>query len=128
MDKKKILVVDDEDGICQLIKENLELRGGFEVDTASNGRDGLKSAKAIKPDLIILDIRMPKMDGFEVLKRLKDDMSTMAIPVIMLSALEDDASKIKSSQLYSDFYMTKPLKIAELQSKVEQVLKIKGPA
>ena len=128
MDKKKILVVDDEDGICQLIKENMELRGAFEVDTASNGRDGLKSAKAIKPDLIILDIRMPKMDGFEVLKRLKDDMSTMAIPVIMLSALEDDASKIKSSQLYSDLYITKPLKIAELQSRIEQVLKIKGPA
>jgi DNA-binding response OmpR family regulator len=89
---------------------------------AINGRDGLKLAKKFKPNLIILDIRMPRMDGFEVLRRLKEDTGTVSIPVIMLSALDDDMSKIKSSGLYCETYITKPISVIDFQTKVEGVL------
>ena len=126
MDNKKILIVDDEAAFCEIVKENLELRGNFKVSIATNGRDGLALAKKIKPDLILLDIRMPMMDGFKVLEKLKQNMDTIEIPVVMLSALDDDASKLKSSQLYNDLYLTKPVKLAELQTKIEEVLSRRG--
>lgn len=121
MDKRRVLIVDDEKGFCNLIKDSLELRGAYTVEEAHNGKDGFRLAKRTKPDLILLDIRMPEMDGFEVLERLKKDMDTMEIPVVMLSALDDDKSKIRSAQLYNESYLTKPIKIAELQSKIEEV-------
>jgi CheY-like chemotaxis protein len=123
MAKKKILVIDDEKDFAGLAKMNLELLGDFTVETASSGEEGIALAKKIQPHLIILDILMPGMDGFEVLKMLKQEKATMAIPVVMLSALADQESKLKASQLYDEMYITKPITATDLKEKIEEVLK-----
>lgn len=126
MARKNILIIDDEKGFCELIKDNLEMRGPYTVNMAHNGEDGLWMARKLKPDLILLDIRMPQMNGFQVLEGLKKEMETVEIPVVMLSALDDEESKIKSAQLYDEMYLTKPVKMPELQTKIEEVLVRKG--
>jgi len=126
MSRKKILIVDDESGICNVVKEGLEKTGNFEVDIAVNGKEGIRVAKDVRPDLILLDIRMPGMDGLEVIERLKADRDTMAIPVVMLTAVDDDAARIKSAQLFNEQYITKPVEIIELRDKIEEVLKRRG--
>jgi len=123
---KKILMIDDEADFCKLIKINLELIGGFEVTIAANGKQGLALAKKLEPDLILLDITMPQMDGFQVLSKLKADANTIEIPVIMLTAITDETAKIRASQLYNEEYLTKPMEISELRSMIEDVLKRKG--
>ena len=123
MPKKRILLIDDEQDFCSLVKKNLELIGDFQVDTVTSGKAGLNKAKEIKPDLILLDIIMPDIDGFEVLERLKKDPDTLSIPVVMLTAKGDNVSKIKSMQLYSEDYITKPVGAQYLKAKIEEVLK-----
>ncbi|MGB4852044.1 MAG: response regulator [Ignavibacteria bacterium] len=86
--KKKILVVDDEKDIVDILKYNLERENEFEVITASNGKEALEAAQSL-PDLILLDIMMPELNGFEVCKRLKNDKLTSGIPVIFLTAKEN---------------------------------------
>jgi len=126
MEKRYVLLIDDEQAFRDLVRMNLEISGKFKVTAAQNGKEGIKLAKSQKPDVILLDIRMPKMDGFEVLKVLKEDRDTMAIPVIMLSAIDDDASKIESSRMLSEYYVTKPITAEVLISKIEWVLNLRG--
>lgn len=126
MSKKKILIIDDEADFCKLVKRNLELIGDFEVAIAGDGNQGFNSAKKLKPDLILLDIMMPRMDGFKVLEKLKSDMNTIAIPVIMLTAKGDEASKVKAAQLYDEEYITKPIEALELKTKIEEILRRGG--
>ena len=126
MSKKRILIIDDEADFCKLIKLNLELIGDFEVAIAGDGIQGFNSAKNLKPDLILLDIMMPRMDGFKVLEKLKGDMNTMALPVIMLTAKGDEASKARAAQLYDEEYITKPIGAPELKTKIEEVLRRGG--
>jgi DNA-binding response OmpR family regulator len=126
MDKRRILVIDDEKGFTHLVKATLEATGNFEVITASGGREGLRLSLEKKPDLILLDILMPDMDGFTVLKKLKEDSKTMEIPVIMLSARGDEEFKLKSTELYDEDYITKPISTEDLKTRIENVLKRKG--
>jgi len=119
---KKILVIDDEEEFVVFIKTNLELRGDFEVAVALNGEEGIELAKSVKPDLILLDIIMPKVDGFEVLKQIRERENTKSIPVIMVSARSDDQSMMKALKLHNDGYIIKPVKIEELQEKIEDRL------
>ncbi|MDD5423198.1 MAG: response regulator [Candidatus Omnitrophota bacterium] len=119
---KKVLVIDDEKEFCSFLKENLELLGRYRVFTATNGKEGLQSAKTERPDLILLDIMMPHMNGLEVLKRLKEDEKTISIPVIMLTALEDDESRSKTSYLYCEDYIVKPIKLSVLIPKMDEML------
>lgn len=90
--------------------------------TATNGKEGIKLAKKTKPDLILLDILMPGMDGFEVLERLKKDKETIAIPVVLLTAKGDEESKIKAMKLYGEQFITKPIEALELKTKIEEIL------
>lgn len=122
METKKLLLVDDERAFCDIVKENVELRGSYNVHIATNGKEGLKAARTFKPDLIILDIRMPVMDGFKVLEELKKDDTTLGIPVIVMTALDDDASKTKVASLYGDRYLVKPVKVGELLAKIKEIL------
>ncbi len=122
MSKKKILMIDDEEDLCTMIKMHLEVVGDFEVFTALNGQDGLRLARRVKPDLIVLDILMPGIDGFEVLEDLKKGPATVSIPVIMLSGKSDDLSKAKAAQLYDELYITKPIDGHGLKIKIEEVL------
>ncbi len=122
MASKKILIIDDEEDLSFFVKANLELAGDYEVVVATSGKAGIKAASQYKPDLILLDIMMPKMDGFEVLKKLKSSHATFSIPVIMLTAKGDDESKLKASKLYDEDYIIKPVRIEFLKTRIEEVL------
>lgn len=124
--KAKILMIDDEKDLCFFVKANLEIVGNYEVLVATSGKEGLRAAGWHRPDLILLDIMMPVMDGFEVLKRLKADTKTEAIPVIMLTARADDESKMKAAGLYGDDYLVKPVEFKTLKARVDGVLSSKG--
>ena len=87
MDKKKILIIDDEENFCNLVKKNVEKTNGFEVYTATNGDDGIKLIKEIKPDLILLDIIMPGLDGGDVVSLIRSDESIKNTPIVFLTSL-----------------------------------------
>jgi len=113
----RILVVDDEERIVNFLSSKLKA-SGYEVLTASNGVDGLEQAQAQEPDMIILDVLMPKMDGMEMLKELR---GFSAAPVIMLTAKGADADRIKGLQLGADDYLPKPFNPDELVARIEAV-------
>ena len=117
---KKILAVDDERHIVRLVEVNLQ-RAGYEVVTAHDGREALEKIKSENPDLVVLDVMMPYMDGFEVLKNLKADPSTAEIPVIMLTAKAQDADVFRGWQSGVDCYLTKPFNPMELLTFVKRI-------
>jgi DNA-binding response OmpR family regulator len=123
MEKKRILLIDDEVDFCRIVKMNLQLiDDSYEIEIANNGKDGIKKAQRMKPHCILLDILMPHMDGFEVLKILEEDFNTSTIPVLMLTAKTDEDSKLKASELYNEEYITKPIEAADLKAKIDAVL------
>ena len=117
---KKILAVDDERHIVRLVEVNLQ-RAGYEVVTAYDGREALEKVKSENPDLVVLDVMMPYMDGFEVLKNLKADPATAEIPVIMLTAKAQDADVFRGWQSGVDCYLTKPFNPMELLTFVKRI-------
>ncbi len=119
---KKILAVDDEKHIVRLVQVNLE-RQGYEVVTANDGREALEKVESEKPDLVVLDVMMPYMDGFEVLQNLRRNPNTRDIPVIMLTAKAQDADVFKGWQSGVDCYLTKPFNPMELISFVKRIFK-----
>lgn len=118
----KILIIDDEEDLTFFVKANLELAGDYEVEVATSGKEGIKFAVSQKFDIILLDIMMPHMDGFDVLESLKKNKKTLSIPVVMLTAKGDDKSKIKAAGLYDEDYIVKPVQIEFLKTKIEEVL------
>ncbi|MBT7086728.1 MAG: response regulator [Desulfobacterales bacterium] len=120
--RKKILIIDDEKDFGYFLKFNLELIKKFKVFNATNGKAGIKLARRKKPDLIILDIMMPGLDGFDVLTILKENMKTTAIPVIMMTALDQNEPKEKACGLYCADYFTKPIEIDKLISGINNIL------
>jgi DNA-binding response OmpR family regulator len=119
---KRILIIDDENDFCFFTKKNLESLGNFKVYCARDGNEGLRLARTRKPDLILLDIIMPGRNGFGVLQKLKEDEKTASIPVIIFSVKEDEQSKLKAAELYSEDYIVKPIQSEVLSSKIEEVL------
>ena len=122
MVKEKILVVDDERDIIELIKYNLEMEG-FRVSSAYNGEDALRLAKREPPDLLILDLMLPGMDGLEVCQILKKEPQTNHIPVIMLTAKTGEPDIVVGLGLGADDYITKPFSTRELIARVKAVLR-----
>ena len=117
---KKILAVDDEKHIVRLVEVYLQ-RAGYEVITAYDGREALEKVKSESPDLIVLDVMMPYMDGFEVLRTLKADETYKDIPVIMLTAKAQDADVFRGWQSGVDCYLTKPFNPMELLTFVKRI-------
>jgi len=113
----RILVVDDDERIINFLRSKLKA-SGYEVFTASNGVEGLEQAQAQEPDLIVLDLLMPKMDGLDMLKKLR---SFSAVPVIILTAKGADTDRIKGLQLGADDYLPKPFNPDELVARIEAV-------
>ena len=109
----RVLVVDDDDVIRQLISVNLELEG-FEVATAVDGQDCLEKVKDIRPDVVTLDIMMPRLDGWEAASRLRADPDTADIKVVLLSARAQEADLERGSRIGVDAYLTKPFDPDEL--------------
>jgi len=122
MNPVKILVVDDEPDILDFLKYNL-VKEGFDVVTASNGKDGIKEAKRFQPDLIILDIMMPKMDGVEVCRQLRNDPDFERTIITFLTAREEDYSQIAALDVGGDDYITKPIRPRVFISRVRALLR-----
>ncbi len=118
----RILVVDDETDILNLLEYNLK-KAGFRILLARDGPEAIESAKASRPDLVILDIMLPNMEGTEVLRRLKSLDSTKTIPVIMLTAKGEEIDKVIGFELGAEDYITKPFSPRELILRVKAVLK-----
>jgi len=118
---KKILVCDDEPYILMALTDAVEMEG-YECVTAINGREALQKARETLPDLIMLDIMMPFMDGFEVCRELKADASTRDIPVIMLTAKSQQIDIQKGKDAGADDYITKPFRPSTLRKKFNEVL------
>ena len=121
----KVLLVDDEQDILELLKYNLE-REGYQVTTALNGRDALRSAKANRPDLIVLDIMMPGMDGVEVCNQLRQLPEFKQTLITFLSARGEDYSQIAGFDAGADDYITKPIRPKVFVSKIKALLKRSG--
>lgn len=116
----KILVCDDERHIVRLIQVNLE-RQGYQVVTAYDGKEGLEKIKAEKPNLVVLDVMMPYMDGFEVLKSLRREPEFESLPVIMLTAKAQDKDVFEGYHYGADMYLTKPFNPIELVTFVKRI-------
>lgn len=118
----KILIVDDEEHIVELLKFNLEVKG-YKVLCAYDGVEGFNLAKEEKPDLVLLDLMLPGIDGIEVCRRMKSDSELKKTPVIMLTAKNLEQDKIKGLEIGADDYMTKPFSVKELMARVKAVLR-----
>jgi DNA-binding response OmpR family regulator len=114
-----ILVVDDEKNIVQLVRLYLG-KEGYRVETAGNGREALEKARVVRPDLVLLDLMLPEIDGWEVCRRLRKDAD---LPIIMLTARDDDVDKIVGLELGADDYMVKPFNPRELVARIKAVLR-----
>jgi DNA-binding response OmpR family regulator len=118
-DRRRILVVDDEERMVRFIRLNLE-HDGFQVSEAFNGKEAIQKIRDVTPDLILLDVMMPDLDGFEVLETVRE-VST--VPVIMLTAKGEEDDRVRGLELGADDYVTKPFSPRELVSRVKAVLR-----
>lgn len=121
----RILIVDDHQDNVELLQARLEARG-YVIDTARDGQQALDQVAVLPPDLILLDVMMPNIDGIEVAKRIKADRSLPFIPIIMQTALDAIESKVEGLDAGADDYITKPINFAELEARVNSLLRIKA--
>jgi len=115
MELKKVLVIEDEKSISDIIKFNL-LKEGFEVETAFDGQEGLQKVESANPDLILLDVMLPILDGFQVCKKIRE---TNMVPILMLTAKEEEVDKVLGLELGADDYITKPFGMRELIARIK---------
>ncbi|MGI5862921.1 MAG: response regulator [Myxococcales bacterium] len=119
----KILIVEDTKTITSLLQVYL-MGWGLEFVEAKDGEEGLRKARAEKPDLIISDVRMPVMDGFELCAAIRSDKELHATPVLLLTTLKDDASRQKGKLVGATAFLSKPVAVEELREKVGQILRL----
>lgn len=123
--RSAILVIDDDEKITSMLRRGLAFEG-YDVFTAQNGAEGLSMMMSADPDLIILDVMMPKVDGFEVCRRLREGGST--VPVLMLTAKDEVENRVKGLDLGADDYLVKPFALEELLARVRALLRRKDAA
>lgn len=116
---EKILIVEDEKNLLDILAYNLNLQG-YTIETATNGPNALEKARNINPDLILLDIMLPEMDGFEVCRQIRKDLS---IPILMLTARDDEIDRVVGLEVGADDYLTKPFSMRELIARVKALLR-----
>ncbi len=119
---KRILLVDDEEALVELLKMRLEVNG-YEVLEASDGEEGLDKARKEKPDLIILDLMLPKIDGYKVCRMLKFDEKYKKIPIILFTARAQESDKKVGEEVGCDCYITKPFDPQILLAKIKELIK-----
>jgi two-component system alkaline phosphatase synthesis response regulator PhoP len=122
MGKGRILVIDDEKDLMELVRYNLE-KEGFLVDGALDGEQGLAAARRERPDVVIIDLMLPGIDGLEVCRSLRSDTRTARIPIIMLTAKSDESDRILGLELGADDYVTKPFSPRELTARIKALLR-----
>jgi two-component system alkaline phosphatase synthesis response regulator PhoP len=125
MPHEKILIVDDEEDILELLKYNLS-REGYKVSCAASGEETLRAVRSGIPDLIVLDLMLPGMDGLDVARQLKNDLKTRDIPIVMLTAKGEEADIVTGLELGADDYITKPFSPRVLVARVKAVLRRKA--
>lgn len=116
-----ILAVDDDERIRRLVQLNLQ-RAGYRISTASDGVEALEQITRDRPDLVLLDITMPRLDGIETLRRVRADPATATLPVILLSAKAQDEDEIEGRRSGADYYLHKPFSPPELLAVIREVL------
>lgn len=126
VEPKKILIVEDEADIASLVKYHLQ-KAGFRTDIAPDGETALRLADSFQPDLVILDLMLPKVDGFEVCKELRKRKDTQNLPIIMLTAKGDEVDRVVGLEMGADDYVVKPFSPRELILRVRAILKRVGP-
>ncbi|MDD2573903.1 MAG: response regulator transcription factor [Bacillota bacterium] len=122
MSKELILVIDDETHILELVKYNLE-KEGYRVTVCETGEEGLEKTDKEQPDLVILDLMLPGMDGLDVCKRIRRNNTTTALPILMLTARGEEIDKVLGLETGADDYLTKPFGIRELTARVKALLR-----
>jgi putative two-component system response regulator len=122
-DKKSVLVIDNDKEFTSLIDKFLRDICGYEVKVIPDGYNGILTAKRMMPELIILDVRMPAMNGLGILEKLKSDEDTAQIPIVILTGFDDDEIRNKALALKAADYLTKPIDLEVLRSRVAQVIK-----
>jgi DNA-binding response OmpR family regulator len=120
---KRILLIEDDADIALSVKYNLERDGNFQVTTVQDGESGVREATRRSPDLVLLDLNLPGMEGLDVCRALRQDGQTAAVPIIMLTARVDETDKVTGLELGADDYVTKPFSIRELVARVRAVLR-----
>lgn len=120
--RKKVLVVDDDADLLELVSFNLK-RAGYAIATASNGVEAIKKARSIGPDLIVLDVMMPELDGFEVCEILRRDSATTSIPIIMLTALSSELGRMAGLGSGATDFISKPFSPRLLVRRIENLMK-----
>jgi len=120
--KRRILVIEDEKEMLEAVRLRLEANS-YEVISASDGAEGLSQARSEKPDLIVMDIMLPKMDGFTVCRMLKFDENYKNTPIIMLTARTQEMDVARGKEMGADAYLTKPFKSEELLAKIKELIK-----
>ncbi len=126
VDKRRILLVDDEPNIVKIISRRL-MAEGFEVSVAMDGIIALEKARAEKPNLILLDVMLPKLSGYDVCRQLKQDMRYKNIPIIMLTALAHESDEEFGLEVGADAYIRKPFKAQQLLQKIEELISSHKP-
>jgi DNA-binding response OmpR family regulator len=122
-DKGKVLVVDDDSDIYQIVEANL-VAAGFDVRGASNGIDGLRQIRDYAPDVVVLDVLMPEMDGWEVLRQIERDPATAGLPVVMLTCRSEDADILRGLEQGAVEYITKPFYPEDLVASITIILNV----
>ena len=117
----RLLIVEDEDEIRKSLRELFT--PDYEIEEAVDGVEAIEKARAFRPDLILLDLRLPRMDGYQVCQRLKSDPITAQIPVIMVTALVETPQKVRGIEYGADDYITKPFDLEEIEARVKMVLR-----
>ena len=123
----RVLIVEDEPDIRELVVHHLN-RDGYLVSAASSGEEALRLVQAVAPDLVLLDLMMPEMDGLEVCRRLRQDPATVSLPIVMLTAKGDEVDRVLGLEIGADDYIVKPFSPKELLARVRAVLRRSRPA
>jgi len=120
--RKKVLVVDDDADVVELICFNLK-RAGFSVGTAANGIEAIKKARSLSPDLIVLDLMLPELDGFAVCETLRRNAATAAVPIVMLTAWSSELGRLAGLECGATDYVTKPFSPRRLVARIQGLLR-----
>jgi DNA-binding response OmpR family regulator len=122
--KYTVLIVDDNHDLLNLISDSLALLGDYEAFTADNGADGLARAFELRPDCMVIDVRMPGLDGYQLVRALRGDPETAAMPLVILTALTQDKYKFAGMLAGADQYLVKPIKPVELVAAIHDSIRL----